>query len=160
MGAWEKQLLESSELKPLLYLRFVDDIFGVWLHGEEELRKFHNQANSIHANIKVDLRLSQEQIEFLDVLVNLDGDGNLSTDLFTKPTDSKCYLHFDSDHPSHTKKAVPLGLAMRMKRICTHEDDYRNHRQELKNRLSERGYPENVVEQQLQKVDKVDGTNF
>ena len=54
-------------------------------------------------------------IEFLDVVVKLDDRGFLTTDLYTKPTDSKSYLHFSSDHPIHTKKAIPFGLGLRAK---------------------------------------------
>ena len=51
MGEWEKQLLSGSQLRPLIYLRYIDDIFGIWLHGEQELRKFHESANQIHPKI-------------------------------------------------------------------------------------------------------------
>jgi len=91
----------------------------------------------------------------LDVVVKLGEGGFLTTDLFVKPTDSKSYLHFNSDHPLHTKKAVPFGLGMRMKRICTREEDFRRHRGDLKARLIEREYPAFLVEQELRKVDNV-----
>ena len=69
LGRWEQQLLEEASLKPVLYLRYIDDIFGVWLHGQEELIKFCDSANQIHSKIQVDLRSSESEIEFLDVLV-------------------------------------------------------------------------------------------
>ena len=34
MGKWESMLLGRVERKPLQYYRFVDDIFGIWTHGE------------------------------------------------------------------------------------------------------------------------------
>ena len=154
MGQWEKQLLDGAPFKPLLYLRYVDDIFGIWLHGEQKLRQFHDRANQIHPKIQVELRTSPAEVECLDVTVKLDNKGLLTTDLFIKPTDSKSYLHFNSDHPLHTKKAVPFGLGLRMKRICTREDDFKKHRDNLKARLIDRDYPTHVVERELQKVDK------
>ena len=45
MGKWEEQLLRKSEREPLEYIRFVDDIFGVWTHGEESLFQFHKMVN-------------------------------------------------------------------------------------------------------------------
>ena len=62
LGEWESELLRLSDLKPLLYLRYIDDIFGIWLHGEEQLRKFHDLANTLHTQIKVDLRVSTNRI--------------------------------------------------------------------------------------------------
>ena len=40
MATWEKQLLDT-ELTPVEYVRFVDDIWGIWTHGEEALIQFH-----------------------------------------------------------------------------------------------------------------------
>ena len=155
MGQWEEKLLENSTLKPIIFFRFIDDIFGLWQHGREELIRFQKWANGIHPNIQVDLRMSSTELEFLDVRVQMEN-GYIKTDLFQKPTDSKNYLHYDSNHPRHTKKAVPFGLGVRMRRICTREEDYARHRRELKTRLLERSYPENLVEAELTKVDKLD----
>ena len=99
LGKWETTLLNSCKLKPFMYLRYIDDVFGIWLHGEDSLREFHQRANSIHQKIKLELRISTSTVEFLDVRVNLNGD-KLCTDVYTKPTDSKAYLHFSSDHPN------------------------------------------------------------
>ena len=40
----------------------------------------------------------------MDVLVTLTNDGTISTDLYTKPTDTHQYLHVNSCHPNHVKK--------------------------------------------------------
>ena len=49
-------------------------------------------------------------VSFLDVNVSLTNDGNISTDLYTKPTDKHQYLLYSSCHPLHTKKAIPFSL--------------------------------------------------
>ena len=90
LGKWEGMLLESSALDPFLYLRYIDDIFGIWLHGEEKLHEFHTLANTIHNNIKLDLRLSPTEIYFLDVRVTVNM-GKLHTTVYTKPTDTKAH---------------------------------------------------------------------
>ena len=73
LGSWEQELFKRCELKPLVYLRFIDDIFGCWLYGEESLKEFHMTANQIHDKIKVDLRHSKTELEFLDVKVRMSG---------------------------------------------------------------------------------------
>ena len=40
LGAWEEQLKAKSRLQPLVYYRYIDDIFGVWEHTLEELEDF------------------------------------------------------------------------------------------------------------------------
>ena len=155
MGAWEKELLSSTAVPPDKWFRYIDDIWGLWSHGEEALREFHELANRIHPNIKVDLRISDKSIEFLDVEILLSESGNISTNLHTKPTDARAYLHYSSDHPPCVKRAIPKGLGMRIKRICSNQSDYQHHREKLINRLRERGYPREEVTNELRKVDRM-----
>ena len=155
MGAWERELLSSTDVHPDRWYRFIDDIWGLWPHGEEALRTFHDLANRIHPNIKVDLRVSDNSIEFLDVEVLLSEAGYISTNLHTKPTDARAYLHYSSDHPPCVKTAIPKGLGMRLKRICSAQTDYQHHKEKLVSRLSERGYPRGEVANELRKVDRM-----
>ncbi|MCG7879722.1 MAG: GIY-YIG nuclease family protein [Candidatus Thiodiazotropha endolucinida] len=152
MGAWETELLRRSKLKPSSYFRFVDDVWGIWIHGREALGTFHCCANSIHPRIKVEMRTSDESIEFLDVTTRIE-DGFLKTDLYSKPTDKHLYLHRQSDHPNTTKNAIPFGLGIRAKRICSAEKDYRMRRNEISDHLQRRGYRKERVEHQLERVD-------
>jgi hypothetical protein len=64
LGVWEQQLLEQSPDKPHTHFRYVDDIWGIWLHGEKTLKTFHDLANSIHPRIKIELKFSKKLIEF------------------------------------------------------------------------------------------------
>ena len=52
--------------------------------------------------IQIELRYSQEKIEFLDTWVKLEN-GRVYTDLYKKPSDKQLYLKKSSCHPSHTK---------------------------------------------------------
>ena len=53
MGVLEESLLASApEGKiPAFYRRFIDDVFGIWLGGEQSLPRFFNHANSRHPDI-------------------------------------------------------------------------------------------------------------
>ena len=108
LGEFEDTALEGYGLKPWVWWRYIDDIFTIWEHGEEEFLKFMEYLNSLDPNIKFTFKYSRECIEFLDVLVKRDGDA-LSTDLYCKETDAHQFLHFDSCHPYHTKKGILLA---------------------------------------------------
>jgi len=145
IGAWEEELFMRSYRKPLMYFRFVDDVWGLWTHGLDALLDFNTKGNQINPRIKLELRYSTEQLEFLDTVTSLRG-GSLHTDLYTKPTDTHLYLYMESSHPETTKKAIPYGLGVRVKRICSEEGNYRKHREAVKDHLVNRGYEGAFVE--------------
>ena len=64
MDRFETKALEDWDKKTLIWLRFIDDIFMIWTHGEEELQKFFKYLNSIHEKIKFTHENSQECINF------------------------------------------------------------------------------------------------
>ena len=81
----------------------------------------------------------------------------METDLYTKPTDKHLYVIWESSHTANVKKAIPYELGLRLKRICSKEEDYRRHPGELKNHRRNRGgYSGRFIEGQLQKVDKLE----
>ena len=51
MRKWDEELMRSDK-KPLFYKRFIDDGFGLWEHGMEELVRFKEHVNRIHPNIQ------------------------------------------------------------------------------------------------------------
>ena len=77
---------------------------------------------------------------------------NLITDLFTKPTDTHQLLHRASCHPNHTKKGIPYSQALRIRRICSEEQFFVNRVADLKTWLLARGYGENEVDSQIDRV--------
>ena len=46
-------------------------------------------------------------------------DGYIQTDVSSKPTDSHLYLKPSSAHPKHVFKAIPYGVATRLKGNCS-----------------------------------------
>ena len=136
------------------YWRYVDDIWGLWEHGQEEVKEFHQLTNTLHPQIKTELRYAQKMIEFLVVDVILENE-RIKTDLCTKNTDKYQYLPATSCHPNSVKRAIPYGLGVLAKRICSSDKDYKTRRNEIKTHLQNRGYRSSLIEEQLQKVDEL-----
>jgi hypothetical protein len=158
MRKWDEELLKFHKV-PSFYKRYIDDGFGIWLHGLDSLNQFTSHANNIHDNIKVELRWSTEKVEFLDTSVVMNN-GAIYTDLYTKPTDKQLYINNSSCHPAHTKKGRAYGLGLRLKRICQREEDYKKRRGDLKTQLRKRGYSGAHIETQLRRVDAADRGNL
>ena len=148
-------LINYIDLEPWLWWRYIDDIFLVWEHGDESLIEFIGYLNELHPSIKFTHKYSRESIEFLDVLVIKDGTG-LKTDFFVKETDTHQYLDFSSCHTFHTKKGIPYGQALRIKRIVSEEEVLDDRCKELECWLKKRGYPDKLVTDQIARARQED----
>ena len=118
MTELDEEILREIELKPYLRWRNIDDIFFLWEHGEEKLKKFIEYLNEKHLTKKVTAEWSETSINFLDVTVSFIG-GKITTDLYVKATDNRQYLHSSSCPPCHFKKGIPYSQALRLNRICS-----------------------------------------
>ena len=134
-----------------VWLRYIDDVFFIWTHGEKELHKFMEDLNNHQSNIKFTYTFSKNCVPFLDLVVQLSG-GELTTNLHIKPTDRHQYLHLSSSHPNHTKRSIIYSQALRVSRICSRECDFRKHISEMKTWFLRKGYPKNLVESEIKKV--------
>ena len=73
MGTLEIDFLKAwgSDKQPLVWLRFIDDIFFLWQHGEIALKEFMTFVNNFHKTIKFGHISSPKQINFLDTTIFL-----------------------------------------------------------------------------------------
>ena len=154
MGDLERKLLAQSPLKPFIWWRYIDDIFMVWTQGEEKLNEFITHINSSHNTIKFTHEFSESSISFLDVTVLLDNNNQISTDLYVKSTDTHPYLLHTSCHPNHVKKSTPFSLALRIHRICSTDEKFKQRTSELLEFLGKRGHKRQYVQAQINKAFK------
>ena len=121
MDDFETKYVYTYHLQPLLYGRYIDDIFMIWTHSLEELNKFIKHLNEPIESIKFSSEISLTEISFLDIQVGIQ-DNKLTTDLYTKPTDSHDYLPYKSAHPQRCKDSIPYSQFLRIRRICSSLD--------------------------------------
>ena len=93
MDEVEQKFLEMQSKTPLIWSRYIDYIFFIWTHGEQELERFLKDLNNFTPNLSFTHETSENCIPFLDRKVKLI-DGILETDLYMKPTDRHQYLHY------------------------------------------------------------------
>ena len=104
-------MLNHYPTKPSIWPRYVDDIFMIWNDSKDKLMDFLAYINTVNPAIQFTHAHSCKSANFLDVLVTLTKDGTISTDSYTKPTDTHQYLHMNSCHPNHDKKAIAFSQA-------------------------------------------------
>ena len=126
MDQVETEFLKTQKHKPLVWFRYIDDVFFIWTHGKETLSLFLEDLNNFDPNIKFSHEVNKESIHFLDLNIRL-SDGNISRDLYVKPTDRHQFLHYTSPHPDHTKRSIVFSQALRVSRICSEKSDFLKH---------------------------------
>lgn len=151
MHMFEKKALASALYSPFIWVRFIDDIWSVWLHGLDKLREFVYYLNSRHPRITFTWEASESSVNFLDVTTVLTG-SSISTDLFIKPTDTHQYLHPTSCHPGHIKRAIPYSQALRILNICSNVQKAEEHLDKLVHNLVCRGHSKRKIQIQVNKA--------
>ena len=134
------------------YKRFIDDIFLLWNGTLDELELFISTLNNAHPTIKFDAKYSKTSIEFLDTRIYKSPEGKLQTTLYTKPTDRQSYLHSKSYHPQSCKRSIAYSQALRIRRICSENDEFNKHSENLMKKLVDRGHSKTDVIQQIDKA--------
>ena len=155
MGRLENRLLERVTIKPPIWWRYIDDVFTIWPHGEECFESFVEQINSMHSTINFTTEWSYKSVSFLEVKITLNEEGRLITDLYTKPTDTHQYLHRQSCHPRHCKTTVAYSQALRLRRICSQDEDYLRRIEELKSHLVSRGHDRMEIQRQIDRANEI-----
>ena len=142
----------GSTFKELLYYgRYRDDCLALWCGTKEKLNEFFNFINSLNDDLKFTMEIGEDQLCFLDLKITLNNN-ILSTTVYSKPTDSHLYLHSTSCHNQSTINGIPKGVALRLRRICSTDTEYREKTTEYSNYLSLRGYNEHTVNKAFAKI--------
>lgn len=134
-----------------LYQRFQDDTLLINEYGISKdllLRLF----NSLHPQLEFTSESSFTELPFLDVKVMLEGT-KVETKIYHKKTDSFNYLHFGSNHPSHTKRNIPYCLARRVRGIVSKKEDRIESYLMLRKRLIAKCYPRKIIDDALKKAE-------
>ena len=154
MDRCETHLLASApeQKKPLIWKRFIDDIFLVWTHGEESLTKFLDHCNQGPPTIKFTSEQSKKTINFLDTTLYFNNEGILESTLFVKPQDICTLLHNNSFHPESCKKGIIYSQALRYRRLITDNEKLNQKLITLRNNLVRRGYNLSEIKKQFDKI--------
>ena len=97
---------------------------------------------------------STEQVNFLDVCVKL-RDGDITTTVYSKPTDSHLYLNSNSNHPRHVIRNIPKSQFLRLKRICSNPTDFISKSSTYAQYFISRGYHKADIERAIREVTKL-----
>ena len=64
MDQVETDFLRAQENAPLVWFHYIDDVFYIWTHGENELKSFMQNLNQFHLNLRFTYVSSKKEIPF------------------------------------------------------------------------------------------------
>ena len=78
-----------------------------WNAGKINLPSLAEILNSIHPAIQFIMEIRELNLPFLDIIIHRDRN-KIWKAIYSKPTDSKWYLPFNSNHPKNCLKTYPF----------------------------------------------------
>ena len=134
-----------------LHKRYVDDIVGAASCQRDELENFIDYVFNIHPALQFTSTITEMELSFLDITLRISED-RIQTSIFYKETDTHNYLHLSSFHPAHCKCAIPYSQFLRLRRLCSDDDDFVIKSREMMTFFTQRGYPLTSLDQDLRSV--------
>ena len=156
MGWFEEKYVYSYKTQPLIWKRYIDDMFIIWQHGPNSLTEFTSCLDSCHKIIKFTQERSSDSIIFLDFTISIGSNNEIITSLYSKPNDSHNYLLYSSEHPRHLLKGIPFSQFLRVRRICSNVLDYRQSSLMLASHFIRRGYRKYLVQNAMTRAELKD----
>ncbi|KAG5895901.1 hypothetical protein JTB14_000513 [Gonioctena quinquepunctata] len=152
MEWFEELAIREAEYKPKLWLRYVDDTFILWNHGDEHLQDFFSGINRIRDSIKFTMEMeTNSALPFLDV--NVERIGNeIRTSVYRKKTHTGQYLSYCSNHPSSTKRGIVRTLVERATHICNDVESLDAELNHIREDLHRNVYPKKLLEEVLKQL--------
>ena len=86
----------------------------IWTGGIDQLTQFMTWLNGICQSLKFTYTHSPEGVEFIDLFVYV-ADNFIHTKLFSKKSDTHCYLIPTSCHKDHAVQNISFGVARRVR---------------------------------------------
>ena len=144
---YEKEWLDNcpSHFEPIVYRRYVDDIF-VLFSSKEHLQPFVDCMNKQHRCIKFTSETEQNYtFSFLDI--NMTRQNNqLKRSVCKKPTFSGVFTHYESYIDQSYKKSLIFTLLFCCYSLCSDCTLFHLENGKLREILKKNSYPSNIIE--------------
>ena len=147
MNALESMFLAAPRLQPSLFVRYIDDVFGVWTHGKDALLEYFNFLNSIHPTIRFTIEHTGDTgvLSFLDTQISISESGAYTSELYMKPMASPVIIHYNSALPMSTKKNAIRSQMLRAIRVSSPGLTRARSLQKIQELFLKNGYPPHLV---------------
>ena len=146
MSEVENRALDNIPTRPVIYARYIDDMF--LLCSELTLETLKNEMILISGlNFTFESGVNRK-LPFLNVLVEAQ-DERFKTLVYRKPTDVGACMNANGDSPTQYKTSVIKGFLYRARSLCTDRSDMMLEIKRAKQILVNNGYSNIEVEKEI-----------
>ena len=138
-----------SQFKPVIYRRYVDDIF-VLFKSKEHLKLFVNYTNSKHGNIKFTFE-TEDSNNFSDVKITRKNK-RFVTSIFRKAIFSGIFTNYNSFIFDTYKIGLVHMLLFWFCKICSSMENFHTEVEHLRSNFKCNNYPVNIIDQCIKKL--------
>ena len=136
---------ENFQHQPsILSWKILARLVGATSGSRDEIEVFATYVNGFHPSLKFTWIISDVLLPFLDLCLKPVSD-RLLTSIHYKDTDTHSYLNYTSSHPARCKNSIPYSQFLRLRRICSEDNDFENKCIEMASFFQNRDYPSNVI---------------
>jgi hypothetical protein len=145
----ENSILPTVTNAPLIYTRYVDDIFLV-INNVSVLQELKEKFENISI-LKFTYELEEKKtISFLDVKVQRNSNHSLITSVYRKSTDTGECINFNSIAPERYKTGVIKTLLHRAYKICSDWKIIHCEIERIKQLLTNNNFPMKLIEKEIE----------
>ena len=150
IGDLKEAFLDASTKQPILWVRYIDDVFTIWTHTLQDFKDFLAGLNNIHPKIHFTVNISTQTCEFLDLMIYKPPDflrtGKLSTTIHYKSTNTFSFTMGSSYLPRHILKGIAVGELTRVIRNTTSPAICEHYEKKMIKRFRRRGYTKTTLD--------------
>ena len=114
---------KETEFPEILYFGgYREDCLVLWDGTDEKLQQLYNFITTLIPDLKFTMEIGNQSKCFLDLRISLLGN-KLTTTVYSKPINPHLYLHADCCHKKLSINGIQKGVALRLRRICSTDND-------------------------------------
>ena len=145
----ENNVLDNPSInQPILYRRYVDDVFAVF-QCEQDRDLFFDHLNAAHVNLSFTMELANietNSLPFLDVEVRITEQNNFMTKVYRKPTNTGVIMNYSAVTPEKWKRSLLQLLLSRAKKLSSNEQLFNEEVEKIRKTFKYNKYPAAFVE--------------
>ena len=119
-----------------------------------DLEKFISFVCNFHPALQFEYQISSSCLSFLDIKLQIT-DNHITTSIFYKETDSHSYLHNDSSHNPKCITSIPFSELLRLRRLCSDDEDFKTKANEMSTFFSNCNYSPNTIQSAINRTSKI-----